>query len=234
LGQSLGLEAVAPGILRQAEQWERLHDSAEVIPVARVIAHARNVDDCHLAIDAGATSIAKARTRHCHAFLQSQADVWVTCDEDVSCTAATLAAMLESAREAGTGVTVAPCFLRFGRQVNVILRKPLAVHQLIGGARLLECVAGGFGLVAVTRQCVERLVRSHRNLQFVDQDGQMKTALFWEPHPTILDGWVGEDMAFCRRAGAIGCTVRALGTGETTHAGQSLDLGTFEHERRLG
>ena len=203
---------------------------AEYLPVVRAVTRLRGVFDVALHIDAGGTNIAKARSRAMHAFLQSDADVWVSIDDDVEADATTLAELVQAV-QGTTVVCIAPCWLREQDRVNVMLDPLGETRELLGGSRVLAALAGGFGLVAMSKSAAHRFAGRYKDtLKFKDDDGQEKIAVFRD---AIHQGqWFGEDMAFFLRT-PPGVNVEALGTGRTVHAGRTLDLSSFETKRGL-
>ena len=189
------------------------------LAVAYTLANAMRRFDVQLLVDAGATSIGKARSRAAHAFIQSGLDVWVSCDDDVEGTEETIAALVEAV-QGSPAVCIAPCFLRERPVANVQLVRPLELRELQSGAKVCKATAGGFGLVAISREALLAI----GGRVFVDDDGAEKVALFVEG---ITDRkWYGEDLAFFQRLPG-GVRVEALLIGHTAHAGQELELASL-------
>lgn len=225
LGKELGFQEATAEFQRQlaAPDWDSL-------PCVRVITRLRGLDELSLYHDAAATIMSKARARAYHAARKADADVWICVDDDVEADLTTLKALVEAVSgEPILGnlnrprMCLAPCITRGSNVVNVALEPgaPL-VRVLPSGARCVRARAGGFGLVALNRAAMEAMEHAYRGLEFLDDDGERKMALFLE---LLDDGvWMGEDVAFCRRAVLCGVELEALIEGVTVHAGARLDL----------
>jgi hypothetical protein len=222
LGKELGFAEATAEFQRQlgAPDWESL-------PCVRVITRLRGLladgDEISLYHDAAATIMSKARSRAYHAAAAADADVWICVDDDVEADLGTLRSLLEAVSGDTPRLVLAPCITRGSNVVNVALEPgaPL-VRVLDSGARCVRARAGGFGLVALNRAAMKLMETAYAGLTFDDDDGQSKMALFLE----LLDGgsWMGEDVAFCRRAVLCGVALEALIEGFTVHAGARLDL----------
>lgn len=219
LGKELGFPEATAEFRRQLEapDWESL-------PCVRVITRLRGLtDELSLYHDPAATIMSKARSRAYHAARKVDADVWVCVDDDVEADLGTLRSLLEAVAGDTPRMVLAPCITRGSNVVNVALEPgaPL-VRVLDSGARLARARAGGFGLVALNRAAMQLMETAYRGLDFQDDDGEHKMALFLE---LLDDGmWLGEDVAFCRRAVLCGVKLEALLEGFTVHAGARLDL----------
>ena len=190
--------------------------SGPSLPVAHTISAALHLFDVTLLVDGGAASVGKARSRAAHAFLASNCDVWISCDDDVQATGATLAALVEAV-QGEKGICIAPCLLRERLTVNVDFGGVPTLRTLPGGAQVCTAKAGGFGLVAMSREALKAMGA----LVFVDDDGQEKAAYFLEDLQNRK--WLGEDLAFFSSV-PPDVRVAALLTGHTVHAGVPLEL----------
>lgn len=222
LGKELGFAESTAEFQRQlaAPDWES-------VPCVRVITRLRGLlregDEISLYHDAAATIMSKARSRAYHAAREANADVWVCVDDDVEADLTTLGYLLEAVAGDEPRMCLAPCITRGSNVVNVALEPGApSVRQLPSGARCVRARAGGFGLIALNRAAMDRMEHAYRGLDFDDDDGKRKMALFLE----LIDGgmWLGEDVAFCRRAVLCGVELEALVSGVTVHAGARLDL----------
>jgi hypothetical protein len=226
LGRTLGLDRAAQEFVCQ------LHaPDVHSLPCVHTITRLRELAEVELRHDAGATVIGKARSRAFHAACGSNADAWVSVDDDVEASLTTLDWLLGAIDEPLPHICVAPCLLRRGD------RQPMANVELVttGIERLIHSVSGynagggvrpitsaGFALVAMNRAAMDAIVHlAPSSLEYVDDDGATRLALF---HDELSDGkWWGEDRSFFRRV-PRSVTVECLITGETAHAGYPLDL----------
>jgi hypothetical protein len=200
----------------------------QLLPAVHALRELRRLCDVELSIDGGASHLAKSRSRQFAAALESDADVWLTIDDDCDTTQDTLANLLAAVTEgAEPRVCIAPCCLRGDpATVNVewtSVYTTRSVHINTYGLVLTRsAVRGGFGLVAMNRAAlveIAGLVPSFRD----GADQRMKPAAFLEV--LEADGaWLGEDLAFFARLRGSRVVVEGLISGETTHAGSRLDL----------
>ena len=217
LGKVLGLDAAHGEFQRQLS-----HPYKDALPCARVIARLRQLDDCGLHHDMSATSIAKARTRAFHEAVKFDPDVYVSVDDDVDADLYTLQLLVESVR-GRNAIVIAPCRMRGTNSVNIEFdRAHPGGFTLAGQRATVGAIAGGFGLVAMSREAMTSMVEAYTGTYFQDVDGVKKLALFAE----FLEAerWLGEDIAFCRRARRVGVSVEALASGITVHDGVPLRL----------
>jgi hypothetical protein len=214
----------------------------QCLPVASLIARARMLWDVQTLIDAGASHIAKARCRAAHQFLKSECDVWIMADDDVDASSLALQALYEAVDHGAPSVCVAPCLLRrwsaeehtLPPLANVAFEQVVVDRELPSGGKVRSVLFGGFGLVAISREALQRCLGEHLP-RFVDDDGEIKVAFFdnaYEPHrPTtqreegeaLLYDWYGEDIAFFQML-PPSVRAEALLTGHTKHAGELLNL----------
>lgn len=220
LGKELGLVDGTAEFNRQVANPE-----LSSLACVRVIARLRSYDEVAIHHDIAATSIAKSRSRAFHEARKLNADVVFWVDDDVEADSHTLGLMIDAVLGQNV-VCIAPCYTRGRKKVNVELEADPRWRELPSKGRTVKAVAGGFGLVAMSREAIERIwdcyASQERSLWFDDDDGQAKLAVFSE---VIERGkWLGEDISFCRRALVAGVSLEALATGITVHDGQDLDL----------
>lgn len=225
LGKQLGVEQG----LRELERQIQAPDAAS-LPAARCIARLRQLTDLVVRADTGGSVLGKVRSRHAHTAWTLEADVWVSLDDDVEATTATLRDLLDAVSEPSPRIAVAPCVVRSGASgaavVNVDLPRILSRERyLSSGARLRPILSAGFALVAMNRAALEAVRNVSTYLDYVDQDGVERLGLF---HDEIHNGeWLSEDLAFFTRVPPH-VEVEALLTGHTSHAGQALNLADVE------
>jgi hypothetical protein len=230
LGRIHGVEKGTEVFLRQLEA-----PGPTSLPAVRTVARLRQLAEVELRLDTGATCIGKARSRAFHAAHTSDAEAWVSCDDDVEATTQTLAWMLEAVEGPKARICVVPCALR-GREsederqlrVNVELPRIELVRNLstdrsgnVGRVHAIE--RAGLGLFALNRAAMNALVAEFQDLVFHDDDGQRRLALF---HDVLSGGrWYGEDLSFFERVRAVkDILVEALVTGVSSHGANYLDL----------
>lgn len=238
----LGYAEATQELMRQIADASRiLHDrpdDAELqtpIGCAVTIARVALTEECVLNVNAGATVIGKARCLAASEFLASDADVWLSVDDDVSVSSDAIAAAVSQAR-AEPCLVVVPCLLRnttasassAAPMVNLVAG-PVSIRERAPSGGKVETVdAGGFGCFAVSRAVVEA-VRGKTvdgEVPAFTHEGRLVPALFRDE---IIDRqWVTEDLAFCRRVAALNFRRWAVRVGVSIHAGQRLDLGTLE------
>lgn len=221
LGRELGPHDADLEFRRQVAEPD-----GESLAGARTMHRLNTLDAVGLAVDAGGTAIGQTRSRILHAFYSIRdADVWVSCDDDVDASVDTLRWLVAAVRET-KGVCVAPCLVRRrDRQVvNVMFDSLGVIRPLPDGGQAVRCVAAGFGLVAMHREVAERIYLEKTDLAFIDEDGQEKRAAFHDWLDPEKRRWWGEDLSFFLRGLPEGTRVECLVTGHTVHAGQFLDL----------
>lgn len=219
LGKLVGAKP-AEAFITEAVAKGTLPDDAPVpaTPSLHVLAE---MYDVALRVDGGATCIARARSRHLAAALESKRDVWVTMDDDVAATPSTLHWLVEAVEGPEPRICFAPYLLRNAAGVACVEWTSVYMdRKLSGGGLARRARRGGFGLVAMNRAAMQAAALGAP--QYIDDDGTRRPAPFLE---LITDqgSWLGEDLAFFHRL-APGVLVEALVTGETWHAGAPLDL----------
>lgn len=201
----------------------------QLLPAVHALRLLRELCEFELRVDGGATQIAKSRSRHFDAALNSTCDAWVTLDDDIDTDLHTLALLLAAVKGDEPHVCFAPYRQRGNENVALVgwpsvgsERRVMSLAPVFSGyAR--TALYGGFGMVAVNRAAMQLVARDAPT--FLDSDGKTKCAAFLEV--LTPDGvWLGEDFAFFERARKV-ATVEALVTGLVSHAGESLDLSTL-------
>lgn len=219
---ALGRQYGAKQGLRRLE-LEIQSPSMQSHPAVRTIARLRQMDDVHVRNDCGATSIGRARSRAFHDAYQSEADIWVTCDDDVEATSITLRWMLDAVKSSH-GVCAVPYVLRLSDDEQSCTSVSVAdgtVRSLPNGGEVVPCSQAGLGLIAVQRHAMNRIVAVNQHLRWRDDDGIERLALF---HELLTDGqWLGEDLSFFRRIPPT-IPVECLVTGNSSHNGVPLKL----------
>jgi hypothetical protein len=225
LGWRLGIEQAADEFRRQLDQPDN-----ESLPVVRTIARLRRLDEVCLWLDSGATRLAESRSRGLHEAWKSSADIWFTCDDDCEATLETLNWMLEAVRDR-PAVCIAPYWARLSQlqeeRINLSVPPPpegceRIYRELSGEGKTTAATYGGLGLVAASRQAVQRFMEHNADFTYTDLEGETRVASCLE---YIKDGfWLGEDLAFFSRI-PPDVSIETLVTGTTMHNGRSLDLG---------
>jgi hypothetical protein len=192
------------------------------VPAIEPLRWLRDFDEVAYSVNGGGTHIAKTRSREFHAAYESKAALWFTIDDDVTMTKETLGWLLKLAVAPSPVIAMAPCVLRGTDMANVAWA-PILVETLIpGGGKARRFEHGGFGAVVMNRQAMQ-VIHKH-SPAFVDDDGVEKRAPFVERFDQKR--WYGEDVSFYK--GLPRDVDRwALVTGQTTHAGATIDLSTL-------
>jgi hypothetical protein len=224
LGKILGVELAAKEFARQLAPGPV---QAEEFPLAVVstIRRLQTLDDLML-YHGASTTLPKARSRAAHAALESTADVWAMCDDDVETDVETLQRLIAIARSGR--VAVLPCAVRSTRSdARINLQWLGALVDVHGGVATRSVRRGGCGLMLVPHVALERVTDEYREeLSYLDDDGVRRVALF---HQTFFGGspnqlWLGEDYSFCERLRAAGVEICAPVEGSSIHDGVALDL----------
>ena len=227
LGKELGQVDAAAEFRRQVNEV-----TPDDLPAARTMARLRHVDEVALAIDAAGTAIGQSRSRMLHSFIGlKDADVWVSCDDDVEADFQTLKWLVEATRET-KGVCIAPCLIRRKEPVvNVMFETAGIVRPLSDGGHVMRCKAGGFGLVALHRELCERIYLERPDLAWVDEDGQEKRAAFLDLF--VGKRWWTEDLSFFLKVVPADVRIEALVSGHTVHDGRLLELAQVPSQARI-
>src|SRR5882672_746723 len=228
----LGYMQATQELMRQASSLDPKSDDHPGIPAALTIARLVPLEEIQLNVNAGATVIGKARSLAAREFMASDADVWLSCDDDVSASTDALRAAISQAR-AEPCLVVVPCLLRStvmqssGRPiVNLVSGAVTVQDRAPSGGKLESIHAGGFGCIAASRAVVQRVHESAGEAADFKHEGAMVRSLFRDE---IIDHeWVTEDLAFCRRLAVLGFRRWAVRVGTSVHAGQRLDLATLD------
>ena len=177
--------------------------------------------DVELRVDGGGTCIARSRSRHMAAALESGRDVWFTIDDDVQASPSTLAWLVEAVDSTEPRICFAPYLLRGVSGVACVEWSAVYLDRRLSRGGLARMAKrGGFGCVAMNRAAMQAAALGAPS--YVDDDGERRTAPFLEL--VTDDGrWLGEDFAFFHRLPRA-VQVEALITGETWHGGARLDL----------
>jgi hypothetical protein len=180
--------------------------------------------------------LAAGRSDMAGRFLDTKADVWVSCDDDAEMRSVDLVRLVQAARTT-RGIVSAPCLQRGDPAIAPTRERPglLNIRFRPGepgveehdGFALAPIYSTGFGLVAVHRDVVDGMRAAFPELDTFDEETErLIPALFFER----LTGeagkrrWQGEDMAFCARARDCGVTMHALLGVDVIHAKRRLRL----------
>jgi len=194
------------------------------IPAAFTIASLATLDEMQLHVNAGATVIGKGRSLAAAEFRESDADVWVSVDDDMAVARDTLEAMIAACR-AEPCIVAAPYLLRGQDRVDMREQRVAIEKRTPNGARLHTIEAAGFGCVAMSKEIVERAYEWAGPERDFEHDGKTARALFQDE---VRGGqWVTEDYAFFSHVPPI-YPRYAVRVGSTTHAGATLDLATLQ------
>jgi hypothetical protein len=193
----------------------------QLLPAVHALRELRELADVVLRVDGGATHIGKSRSRHFAAALASDADVWLYIADDTDTTRETLGWLLDAVTRDEPSFCFAPCTLRGDSSIVTVEWSPLFVDRKLANGGRARRAARGDGIGAMNRAALVAIAQNSPTWRD-DADGLLKPG----PYAEILHpggAWYGEDMSICRRLDGV--TLEALVTGETTHAGQRLELG---------
>jgi hypothetical protein len=170
-------------------------------------------------IEPNGSSLGKARSRSLQWAWDSLADVWVSCDDDVTATPGTLQTAVKACHVDTPRVVVVPCVLRADNadtaEPNVY---PLPSFPEADGP-LMRIASGGFGLVVINRAALGKIKEARPTWR--DVDGRDLPLIF---NCEVSDGeWYGEDISFFRQIPEE-IEVFALVRGESNHSGALLEL----------
>lgn len=209
LGRALGIEGAAKELGKQFRSPPSAGEN--FLPGVRCIRRLQLMGDVELRLDTGSTVIAKARSRHFHAALESSADVWFSVDDDVEGSTETLAWMLEAVDGLTPAICLAPYLLRRNESappmVDVDLPKVQIEKLLSAGGRACSATTGGFGLVCMNRAALVAVASDNADMRYQDDDGVERLGVFhdlFQPPPGLLGigkpaRWLGEDRSFFAR-----------------------------------
>lgn len=224
LGKALGIELAGRELARQLTETPKPGLDWD-LPVVRTIKLFQRHDEIML-YHGACTTLPKARSRAAHAALETTADLWAMCDDDVETDAATLERLIAIARSGR--VAVLPCAVRSVRgdhRINLTWASSLVTVER--GVSMRAVRRGGCGLMIVPRIALEAVRDFYReDLSYHDDDGVQRVALFaqmmWGGSPNQL--WLGEDYSFCERLRVAGIEIAAPLEGTSIHDGSELDL----------
>lgn len=201
-------------------------------PGVRTMGRLRAVEDKVTVWGSGATLVAKARSKASGLFLRSEADVWVTCDDDVECSAADVQKLVLAAR-ATRAVVSAPCLLRGFKEAvaNYALLEPTARTRVPlkegQSATVLAVERTGFGLVALHRDAVMAVAERAKYVTKGLQPGEAPYRALFLEYVDAEGEWISDDISFNVRARQAGVSVHVLADVEVSHAGRVCKLGSF-------
>lgn len=170
-------------------------------------------------------SIGQSRSRMAGRFWRgvgSHCDVWVSIDDDIFASEDVLARLVGLARKT-EGLATVPYLLRDG--------KTASIAGVTVGNEGFFAKSSGMGLVALHRRAIERIAEDAPRA--IDDRGQRYPALFLEFIDEWL-GWLGEDIAFSRRAEKVRCPWHVLTDAPVCHAGRESRMngdGSFSADR---
>jgi hypothetical protein len=228
LAHQLGMRGAIEEVKRQLDA-----PGKDSLPVVRTMARLRQLrGDFGLLVDGGATYIGMARSRAFHEAFKSDADVWLSLDDDIEATTDVCSALLEAVDDIVPRIVLVPYLKRDdsdGPQLTVTLPM-VRSERHVQGATLVRMSKGlggfPFGMVALNRTAMREIVSSAPpELQWFDY-GEPKLALFYEK---LEDGfWHGEDTSFFRYSVPDVVSVECLtGLGTVLHAGFPLQLASL-------
>lgn len=193
-------------------------------PCVRTVEECKYVEPALLLKDASG-ALDECRSRAAGKFLCAPScDVWLQVDDDIFATRDVIAKAIEIAR-ATKSIASVPYLLRDGRTSSV--------GGLTFGSDRLDVQAAwtGMGLVAMHRDAVDAIGR--RGPIAETDKGEIYPALFLR----YIDDrrhWLGEDIAFSKRAEAAGMPIHVLADTPICHAGRWSRLnpdGSFSVDR---
>lgn len=184
----------------------------------------------------GSTLITKARSRAAGFFLKSDADVWVTFDDDCYADRDVLQTMVAAARET-RGLVALPYTHRDGGARRTFESGPLEPSRIEEreSASLYRAPGGvGLGLAAIHRSAVETTSKHVPRWRPDNMPGESFPGLFLE---RIEEGlWIGEDIGFGRLCQKCGVPVYLVLDAPCSHVHWwsmlRSDLHTYVGEER--
>jgi len=210
-----------------SRQCNALVDEPDHLPAARTIRKLRRFGDVAKLHDAGGTSIGHARSRAFSVALrgaqEGKLDHFISIDDDVEASDETVSHLVGSVDPETPQIVIVPCRLRQERPVINVTLDPDSPLERVSktGARLRRALYGGFGVVSMSRAAVLEIAQQWRDLQYVDDDNQIRLGVFCE---FIRNGyWYRDDYAFFARVPKH-VRIEVLCSGVTDHAGYKLRL----------
>jgi hypothetical protein len=226
LGRALGIDTAQQVLAKMmsAPLGADGEDQSTIEGVA-TLRQLSQIGDVECRVDAGATCIAKSRCRAFDAALKSDAEVWVSVDDDVLADAQTLAWLVGAVATTRPAVCVAPCLLRPGGGRPPTANVEFYSTVLTGVQVPLSCASdlcndglkrrikrAGLGLFAINRAGLDELhflatLYEHDGsstvpTRYLDDDGVVRDRVFFDSlvenrtHPNANCRWLGEDLAF--------------------------------------
>jgi hypothetical protein len=202
---------------REVDRHWQEHPDSSPWACYRTLAAARTLEELNV-MTSGHTLITKARSVAAGLFLASNADVWLTCDDDVYADSDVLERLLSVVRET-RGIASVPCALRSGVAINVTLPLLAPVRALGKRAHVVQALRSGLGLVAMHKDAIRAMAGAVPHVTV----GGDYPALFLE-HVSSEGAWVGEDIAFTSLASELGVAMHALLDAPCNHAGRWAQL----------
>jgi len=210
-----------------SRQCNALVDEPDHLPAARTIRKFRRFADVAKLHDAGGTSIGHARSRGFSVALRAAQEgklsSYISIDDDLEASDETVSHLVGALDPDTPQIVIVPCLLRQERPVvNITLDPDSKLERVTKTeARLRRALYGGFGMVAMSRAAVLEIAGHWRDLQYIDDDNQIRIGVFCE---FIRNGyWYRDDYAFFARVPKH-VRIEALCTGVTDHAGYKLRL----------
>ncbi len=227
LRRAHGVSAI-DGKLRDYDSFIRasLEDGPNAsAPCFRTLHAARTLEEVELHVEAS-NPVAKARSRALTRFLRCRPhDVAIFCDEDVAASPEALAQLVGAARGSdGIALALLPCADGRPNCYREPSRAPLPP------APWEDKPVGGVALAAISAKAALAICKAHPTLRYAERDRSVTYGVFLEyieqgraqVDVTLAGGWVGEDIAFCRRAHVAGVHVEVLRLSDVTHEGQAI------------
>lgn len=232
LAHQLGMAEAVQEVGRQIEWAQSTAPVGKVtlLPAVKTIARIARFAEATLHVDAGATYIGQARSRAFHEAFESGLPGWITVDDDIEASTATVGAMLEALDDLKPRIVLTPYALRApGTEGRLAVDLPNVRVERTRGGKLLLCErghGGGMGFVGMNRAAMQLVADAcPADLGWVDEDGRQKRALFYERVEDMM--WWGEDTSFFRWRVPAEVTVELLLAGIVSHAGVAVDLATL-------
>jgi len=196
-------------------------------------------------VETSGSHVGSVRARAFHfARQQEKCAAWISCDDDVIASPAAMRVMSYALESNVPTVCTVPYVLRWNQELvpqpipsvtgvridtEVTKDLPVPAHYA-----LFE--TSGFGCMGVNRAALDLIVEANKGLSFLDVDGEEKLAVTADLLvPTGKESphceWLKDDTAFCHRIPA-GVRKLAVLVGESTHAGNTLDLFAWAEELR--
>ncbi|SRR5258706_7625157 len=230
LAHQLGMQEALDEVSRQLQvrkfATEATPELRTLLPVVHTITRiARFVGEVGLHVDGGATILGMARSRAFHEAYQSGMPAWITIDDDVEASTATVAGMLEVLDDLKPRIVLTPYKLRSPGSERLAVNVPTVrvERNVKGGIKVVAMQpghGGGLGFCGMNRPAMEEIADGPPN--WVDEDGVHKRALFFE---RLEDGiWWSEDVSFFRWSVPSTVSVELLLAGQIMHAGMPLEL----------